>query len=520
MRSEVAAHVAWCAHCGAKLDRIRTIDQLVGSLPHTSPSAGVFERTLAAAHDSTIDPRAVTRERLPGARSADLRRRLREVIAPDIEQGTSAGDGARRVQPNRRGRAAWVAAAIPVVAALLLISLAMTLFNRFPSFPQQGATSHPTPQTSDPLKQTQSVVDALAGQLAFTPVVPTYLPEGARAPSATIGPAEPVQANSRYLDITWEFSSGPAQSLHLRELPNGLGYNGYTPASGANTSSLTWSLPQSQGWRPLTATACQSCLAVGETRSAMQLVLDAQPRGSASVAALAVWLRLVSLSLDLPYRPISVNLAAPDSALALRYQATVADGQGRQWNWDVTIVGSNGSQQYARAVGGGVDVVQIVNGGAGARLDNASHTYQSLPPPFPSAQPPRSVTQPLYAAGGFVATGELWNLGVGQVKLPDGRTLSVYDLYRVNGAQPEHIYADATTGQTLALVVTTPSSERPGGSGGSQTFVSTSACQPYTVTYTTIEYVPEKEISPTLFDTQQPAGWGQGTVTPAFTCQG
>jgi hypothetical protein len=252
----------------------------------------------------------------------------------------------------------------------------------------------------------------------------------------------------------------------------------------------------------------------------MQLALDAQPRGSASADSVAVWLRLVSLSLDAPYKPLGVNLAAPDSSFALRYHATVTGAQGEAWNWDVSIVGAVGSQQYSRATGNGADVTEIINGGGtGARFDNATHTYESLSPPFPLAQPPRIVTQPLYAPGDFIAAGELWNLDVQQVKLPDGRSLNAYDLFWVNAAQPEHIYVDATTGQAVALVVSTPSSAHPGGVNGSQTYVSTTVCLPYTVTYITIEYVPQATLSPSLFDTKQPTGWRRGTVAPGFICQ-
>ncbi len=520
LRSEVATHLDGCDHCAAQLDRIRAVDRLLTKLPRTAPAAGVFERTMAAATRNA----AATREALSGGGAADLRRRLREALAQDVRDASDTGDvgeagGAHHARPRRRGRAPWIAAALPAVAALLLIALAATLFSHFPSFSQQGATSKSTPQAINPLQQTRSAMNALASRLAFTPAIPTYLPDGASAPSARIGPAEQVQENSRYLDVTWTFSSGSAQSLHLRELPAGLGFDGYTRGSSAATP-LAWGLPQTAGWSALTATDCPTCLAVGETRSAVQLVLDAQPRGSASADSVAAWLRLVSLSLDTPYLPLNVNLSAPDSSLALRYQATVADGQGRVWDWAVSIVGAPGGKQSATATGNGVDVTEIANSGIGARLDNTTHAYEPLAPPLPSVQPPEQVTQPLFAPGPFISNGELWNLGPGQTKLPDGHTQNVYDLYWVNAAQPEHIYVDAATGQAIALVVTTPSATHPGGATGDQFYISTTACPPYTVTYSSIEYVPQTDLASSQFDTQQPAGWRQGTVAPAFTCQG
>lgn len=515
LRAEVAAHISACEGCATQLDRIRAIDRLLAGLPRTAPSAGVFERTLAAAtRHAPTEPRAVTRETLSGGSGVEARRRLSELIASDA----SVAEDGPSLPPPLRSRAPWLTAAIPLVAALLMIALAATLFNRFPSQSRQTAITHPTPSAATPLEQTRVAVDAVASQLAFRPVVPTWLPAGAGAPTARVGPEEQVQVNSRYLDITWTFSSGPAQSLHLRELPAGLGFYGYAPASGAATT-LAWSLPSHAGWRQVAVASCAACLAVGEARSGVQLALDAQPRGPASATAVAAWLRMVSLSLDAKYTPLGVTLAPPDSALALRYDATVSDGQGRQWRWVVTIVGALGNQQYAHATGNGVDVTDVINGGSGARLDNTTKVYQPLTPLLPTAQPPSNVTQTLFAASEFVATGELWNLGERQIKLPDGRLLNVYDLYRVNATRPEHVYADAATGQVIALVVDSSKGEQPGGPNGSQTYISTTACPPYTVTYTTIEYVPTSELQPTLFSTAQKSGWLRGTVTPAFTCQ-
>ncbi|HEX2349278.1 MAG TPA: hypothetical protein VHI51_12680, partial [Ktedonobacterales bacterium] len=157
--------------------------------------------------------------------------------------------------------------------------------------------------------------------------------------------------------------------------------------------------------------------------------------------------------------------------------------------------------------------------GSGARLDNTAHVYEKLTPPLNNAQPPHSVTQPLIATNDYLAAGELWNLGQGPVPLPDGRPITAIDLFWADAAQPEHIYVDPTSGQALALVVT-PSNEHPGGVNGAQSFISTTACQPYTVSYTFIEYLPPSPASPTLFSTAQPPKWSQGAVQPAFQCQG
>ncbi len=114
----------------------------------------------------------------------------------------------------------------------------------------------------------------------------------------------------------------------------------------------------------------------------------------------------------------------------------------------------------------------------------------------------------------------MWNLGKRNVTLPDGRSHTVYALYRVNAAQPEYVYADASTGQVIAQVVDAASGTHPGGVNGAQTYVSTTACKPYMVTYTAIQYVPLSALPASLFDTAKPNGWNLGTVSPAFTCQG
>lgn len=531
LRSQVAAHIAACDDCAARLDRARAVDRLIGSLPHTAPSAGVYERTLAAAaRHASADPRSVTRERLAGVRGPEMRRRLRQIIAPDRAPDASddgmGGLSASRTgaRAARRRRAPWVAAAIPIAAALLLVALAATLFNRFPSFPRQGASSQPTPNPASPVRQTASAIDALAAQLAFTPVSPTYLPAGVSAPRSGIGPQEQVQKNSRYLDVTWTFASGPATSLHLRELPRGLAFDGYAAGNAAvagptASTQLQWALPKTPGWQPLTPTACANCLAVGEARASMQLALDAQPRSGASADAVAVWLRMVSLSLDAQYMPLGVRLASPSSSDVLHYQATVSDSQGHSWQWNVSTQGALSGLQNAQAVGMGKDITEILSDGQGIRLDNNSHTFEFISP-VASAQPPHSITQPLIATSDYLAAGELWNRGLKQALLPDGSTITAYDLYWADAAQPEHIYVDATTGQAVALVVTPSKDEHPGGLNGAQSFVSTTACQPYTVTYTFIKYLPPSEATANLFSVTPPPNSHQGVVQPAFTCQG
>lgn len=520
LRSQVTQHVATCMRCSEEVSRIRTIDRMVAGLAHSTPSAGVYERALAAAtQKASGQPRLLTRESLSGVRGPDMRRRLRRIVAPDLI-GASEIDGEAGTPqgiPSRLPtRARWIAAAIPAIAALLLISLAFSLFSRIPTL-RQGLASSAKTTGASPLQETRTQVARVAGQVSFAPQTPSYLPSGAGAPTVQVGP-EQVDVASRYLDVTWTFASGPVQTLRLRETPTGLGFYGYS-AVAPSAETLAWSLPEYAGWNQLTSSSCRSCLAVGEAHSGMQLALEANPRGASSASTAAAWLRLVSLSLDATYQPLSMTVAGPASTLALHYQAIVSDASGASWNWTVSLSGGSGAMQSATVTGAGVNMTEVSNGGHGARFDNASHTYEALTTPPLLFQLPQKVTQPLYSADAYLAYGELWNLGATHIRLPSGDSLNVDDLYWVDAAQPAHLYVDAATGQAVALVVTTPSSLAPGGPNGAKSYVSTIACSPYTVTYTSITYMQPSALG-TSFDLARPSGWRAGSVSPAFTCQG
>lgn len=520
LRSQVAQHVAVCERCTAEVSRIRMIDRMVAGLAHSTPSAGVYERALAAAtQKASGQPRLLTRESLSGARGSDMRRRLQRMVAPELIGSTEIDGeaGAPQGIPMRLPtRARWIAAAIPAIAALLLISLAFSLFSRVPML-RQGLASSVKPNGASPVQEARTQVARVAAQVSFAPQTPSYLPSGAGAPTVSVGP-EQVDVASRYLDVTWTFASGPVQTLRLRETPSGLGFYGYTPVAPV-AQTLAWSLPQYAGWNQLTSSSCKNCLAVGEAHTGMQLTLEANPRGPSSAPTAAAWLRLVSLSLDATYQPLSMTVAGPASTLALRYQATVSDASGASWNWTVSLNGGSSGMQSATVTGAGVNVTEVANGGQVARFDNVSHTYDALTTPPQLFQLPQKVTQPLYSADAYLAYGELWNLGANQLRLPSGDSLSVDDLYWVDAAQPAHLYVDATTGQAVALVVTTPSNLAPGGPHGAQGYVSTTACSPYTVTYTSITYMQPSALA-TSFDVARPAGWRAGSVSPVFTCQG
>ena len=73
--------------------------------------------------------------------------------------------------------------------------------------------------------------------------------------------------------------------------------------------------------------------------------------------------------------------------------------------------------------------------------------------------------------------------------------------------------------RTLVVTPSSESKEHPGGLNGAQSFISTTACQPYIVTYTFIEYLPPSLDTATLFSLQPPPNYHPGVVQSAFTCQ-
>ena len=509
-RAGIEAHLASCASCAATLERLRATAVMISSLPRTTPSAGVFEKVLAGARQMDGAPGGVSREGM--GRRAHGPVRLREVRIPDMDTPASA--------PLRR-RSVWRApltSVMPTLAALLLLAFTAGLLVRasFSGIALPVANPTTTIAPGDTLNTTQHQIAAIARQVSFTPVAPTYLPYGARLDSVHL---VTPSSGKTYLDVTWVMTAGPLRELHLREQAPG------EPISGFSTQSLTmsgmaWQVGESAAWSPMELVEGPGWHGVRQERPNVTLLLDARPAPGASASDVAAALRLTSLSLDAAYAPPSVAITAPAPNALVRAQALVT-GAGRQsWSWDLTLSPDpNSTYRRSTIAAPGVSVTEITYAGVGTLLDNAHKVYQHVSGTIAPTPPPANVTQIAFDADSFLATGQLWNLGPITVDIPGLGKRHVYDLYRVDTMRPEHVYVDATSGAVLAIWVDTTARIMPGGPGSPQPYVSTMVCQPYTVTYQWLIYEPASQAVAT-FDATPPTGngWSAGSVAPPFSC--
>lgn len=512
-RAAAEAHLDACPECSARLERLRALSAALNSLPPSAPSAGVFDRVLAGARHVAATPEIVARERMGQARSAG-HERLREAHLPDMPDMPErrATRGVRRAV-----RRLPFGGALPTIAALLLITLTIGLLMRGTTALQVAnpdSTQTASVPTGETLGATARAAHDLAAQLSFTPVTPTYLPPQTRLIGAT---TTTLADGARALDITWRLGDGLA--LHLREQPSSAPADGYA-VRAAQMGGLAWQVDMSPPWRPMAFVERTGWVGVEQTHGAVRLLLDAQVAPSSATPDIANALRLTSLSLDAPYLTPGVPITPPAAGASLRSLATVSGVGAQVWIWDVTL--SADSLHRSATItsrSGGVDVTEITYAGAGVRLDQTSRHFEIIPGPTPYSAPPTGVTEIAYAANTYLQSGKLWNLGVKNVTLQGGATARVYDLYHVDTARPEHVYADATTGSVVAIFVDTASSMAPGGAHSARPYVSTATCPPYTVTYTWLIYEPAGQQA-AIFDTSPPKGWQPGAVPEPFACVG
>ena len=512
-RAEIEARLSACPACSARLDALRSVSATLAALPRTTPSAGVFDKVLAGARRVDNASSAVSRERLGRARGIGPVR-LREVRLPDTDAPAS-------IAPTRR-RSHWRApftGALPTIAALLLIALTAGLLMRsslVTTMQPSSATPTPTIPPGDTLNATKSAVGGVASLLRFTPVTPTYLPDGARLHAVTV---TPLTQGERLLDVTWIFSAGPLRTLHLREQPASSQASAYT-SQATQTQDLAWQVSQSNPWRALEMVEGPGWRGVEQTRGDARLSLDTQPAVGASTADVDTELRLVSLSMDMPYAMPRVAIGSPHTGSLLRSIASVMGTDGQVWNWDVTLSGDTRSRNATvTSPSGGLDVTEITaSDGAGVRLDWIHKVYQTLHGPTLYKSTPHGVTEIAYTAETFLGTGQLWYLRTTTITPPGDHSMKVYDLYRVDTALPEHVYADVITGEVVAIFVEANSLTSPGGAGSAQPYISSAVCAPYKVTYTWIIFEPAAQ-SASRFNTSSPSsGWTKGSVPQPFTC--
>lgn len=508
LQARVAEHVASCAVCSRAIARYRGIDSLIQSLPSTAPSPAVFARV-----QDEIAARAGSQVRRESVRAPDdqagVRRRLvalRRVVA--------AGDGPAPVSSHRRQ--GWISVAVPMMAAVLIVSLAVLTFARIHDAAQVGVqpttSATPAPAVSV-LVQTQQALAAARGQLGFTPVAPTYLPANAHLKDAKVSAASAPQ-NANYLDITWSIPDGPMCQVHLREAPKDAPGVGYIPAG--NDASLSWQLPSHPAWRPAAPAGALALLAVGQDRGSFTIALDGTLCAGTSVSddSIAV-LRLISLSMDQPYQPKRVVPIMP-AGRVMHVIEQVTDANGAViWQREMYSTLDQGTQRIIATRDGVTLYTMDIAGQAAIQLNDAQQKYYSASASQLGGQiplPDTGATQIFYGANPLVDRGELWYLGSGTVPTSQ---VQAWKFALVDGWAPTTIYVDPTSEQVLAVQIGSPRDGQPGGPAAAPKFIASDGCGQYTL----IQYLVAQQSPLGALSLRPPTGYHPlASSIPLLTC--
>ncbi|HEU4784612.1 MAG TPA: zf-HC2 domain-containing protein, partial [Ktedonobacterales bacterium] len=196
--SEVAEHVATCDACSITLARYHDIDALLADMPRTAPLPEALDEILAV-----VAAEGEQSERRHAMRSAwGLSSFKRKMVELEMPMGDKPP---LQFRPTTRSR--WVSIAIPAIAAMLLVSVALVTFRWLPNTsqiipPVQQPTATPAPG-NETLGKTSAAVESIRKQLSFKPVLPTYLPDGATLNAVAPGPPRDSEISEHYLDIFW-----------------------------------------------------------------------------------------------------------------------------------------------------------------------------------------------------------------------------------------------------------------------------------------------------------------------------
>lgn len=522
LRTEVAEHVAACEACTATLARYDEIDALLAGMPRSAPPPEALDEILA-----TVAAENEQSERRQAMRSAwgitPFKRRLVELDMPR---------GDRPLLPIRQtNRSRWVSVAIPAIAALLLVSVALVTFRVLPSKgdilpPTQHATPTPAPG-DETLARTRDLVSAIAAQFPFKPVLPTYLPDGATLANVLPGPQRDSEISEHYLDIYWNVAGpgGAVNTIHLHEASLKLGLAGYSDMS--TTSQVAWQIGNSP-WRPIQVNAYPKNIAIAQYRAGVAIALDVSVASNSSQAATGqAMLRLISLSMDSRYVAMP---AAPDAGssrilptpyrdMVAHYRVVALNGTGAvAWREDAYVAPCAStadpcqvSKSYYLGTDGPVLYTDIASGQRLLHLDVAQQTYTWLPLlPADQGADLNSTALPklFYQANTYLNTGILWYLN--ETKY-NGQ--AVYDLLWTNAPTRTHVYVSRETHQVVAMAVDGRAKIQTGGP-----IAGTGALS--CIRYTAIEYVQPDASTDAKFAQNIPANFvqSQDPQPVSFTC--
>jgi hypothetical protein len=512
LRSEVAEHVASCVACSATLVRYGEIDTLLAGMPRTTPPPEAFDEILAlvAAEGEESDRRQAMRQAWG---LTTIKRRLVELDMP-------AGDKPPlQIRPTHRSR--WVSIAIPAIAALLLVSVALVTFRWLPNkdgqilLPIQKPTATPAPGNIT-LTETSGLVTARAAQLAFKPILPTYLPDGATLDTVDIGPQGDAELSDHYLDVSWKVSGpgGIINTIHLHEAPSKLSLDGYSVLP--TPSPVEWQIGNAP-WQQIRIDASPKYMAVGQHRAGVSIALDVSTPSTGPQAAVGeTMLRLISLSMDARY---VVMPAAPDQSsariLSLPIQDMVAhytivalNGNGAiAWREETYVAPCASTadpcqvrESYSLGATGAVLYTDISSGQRLLHLDQAQQIYlwqPSLPADQGTNLNGTALPKLFYLGNTYLNTGILWYLNQTTYK---GQR--VYDLLWTNAPTRTHVYVSTATHQVVAMVVDARAKIQTGGP--------IAGTGPLSCTrYTMLEYVNPDSSTDALLAQNIPAGYAQ-----------
>lgn len=517
LRSEVAEHIASCGACAAAIARYAEIDALFAGLPRSAPPPEMLDQILekVAADDEQAARREVARS---AWNVTSIKRKLTHLDMPAAESSSPAHS-----RPTQRSR--WVAVAIPAIVALLLISVTLVTFRWLPGNAQIFQAAQPT-ATPAPgavtLEDTRRTVNAIAPQLSFKPVLPTYLPDGASLANVLIGPHD-AEISEHVLDIYWTMNDS-TQMIHLHEAPTHIGLPDYTNI--ASSAQVSWQIGNAP-WRPVEVTVAPKNMAIQQQRAGVDLALDVTAQANSPQAAVGqTMLRLISLSMDSPYkampaassdRSASIIPVQPQDMVAHYTAVGLSPGGDIAWREETYIApcASMADPCQARILYGlGTDdpmpYLDIASGQRLLHLDQTAQTFNWLPliPTDPGASLENTALPKLFYLGNtYLSAGILWYLG--ETNYNGER---VFDLLWTNAPTRTHVYVSKETHQVLAMKVDGHASIVKGGP------ISGTGAQSC-VRYTAISYEAPSPTTDALFGQNVPTGYTQGQEQPlTLTC--
>jgi hypothetical protein len=470
--SEVAEHVAACEACSATLVRYGEIDALLAGMARTAPPPEALDEILAV-----VAAEGEQSERRQAARSAwGLTSFKRKIVELEMPMGDKPP---LQFRPTTRSR--WVSIAIPAIAAMLLVSVALVTFRWLPNNTQitppiQQPTATPA-SGNDTLATTRANVEAIQKQLAFKAILPTYLPDGAILSGIAPGPQRDSEISDHYLDISWSVNGpgGAVITIHLHEAPSKVGLSGYSLPSV--TPQVQWQIGNAP-WQQVRVDAAPKNAAVAQFRAGISIALDVSAPSTGPQAAVgSTMLRLMSLSMDSRYvvMPLAPDqssariVSVPYKDMVAHYSAMALDGNGAvAWREEAYVAPCASTadpcqvrEQYSLGANGPVLYTDISSGQRLLHLDEAQQTYawQPIIPGSQSATLNDTALPNLFYTGNtYLTSGIFWYLN--ETTYNKQR---VYDLLWTIAPTRTHVYVSTTTHQVVAMQVERNAKIQDGG---------------------------------------------------------